>query len=243
VTIEGGAPERGVDRIADRVVDDSARFGTPDFYAAVGRAFVTMCAVVPIFMLLQWIDRPLDGQLKRWGEIDPRELSGLDGILVAPLLHVDYAHALGNSIALILLGTFVLAGGGRRFVYVTLFIAVISGVLVWLFSPAPVVGASGVLMGYLGFLLTRGIVERSLWNIGVSLLAILLFGWQIGSVMPGQERVSWQAHLFGFAAGVVAALIFRRRRLRRADVAGGSPSDPTTTRVDLETTREQPHTA
>jgi membrane associated rhomboid family serine protease len=243
VTIEGGAPERGVDRISDRVVDESARFGTPAFYAAVGKAFVTMCAVVPVFMLLQWIDRPLGGELKRWGEIDPRELGGLDGILLAPLLHVDYAHALGNSIALILLGTFVLAGGGRRFVYVTLFIAVISGVLVWLFSPAPVVGASGVLMGYLGFLLTRGIVERSLWNIGVSLLAILLFGWQIGSVVPGQERVSWQAHLFGFAAGVVAAFIFRRRRARRADVAGGPRSDLTTTKVDLETTREQPEAA
>jgi membrane associated rhomboid family serine protease len=224
-------------------MDESARFGTPAFYAAVGRAFVTMCAVVPVFMALQWIDRPLGGRLKQWGEIDPHKLSGLDGVLFAPLLHVDYSHALGNSIALILLGTFVLAGGGRRFIYVTLFIAVISGILVWLFSPAPVVGASGVLMGYLGYLLTRGIVERSLWNIGVSLLAILLFGWQIGSVVPGQERVSWQAHLFGFGAGVIAAFIFRRRRVHPADVAGGPRSDLTTTRVDLETTREQPNAA
>jgi membrane associated rhomboid family serine protease len=243
VTIEGGAPERGVDRISDRVVDESARFGTPAFYTAVGKAFVAMCAVVPVIMALQWIDQPLGGGLKRAGQIDPQRLSGLDGVLFAPLLHVDYAHALGNCIALILLGTFVLAGGTRRFILVTLFIAVVSGVLVWLLSPAPVVGASGVLMGYLGFLLTRGIVERSLWNIGVSLLAILLFGWQIGSVVPGDARVSWQAHLFGFLAGVVAAFLFRRRRVRVTDLSGSSRPDLATTRVDLEKTREQPEAA
>lgn len=237
MTIDNGpddGPERGVDRVSDRVVDESSRFGTVAFYAALGKAFVVMCGVVPALMFLEWIDGPLGGRLKNAGEIDPRQLTGLDGILLAPLLHVDYAHVLGNSIALIVLGTFVLAGGTRRFLYATLFIAVVSGILVWVFSPAPVVGASGVLMGYLGFLLIRGIVERSLWNIAVSMISALLFGWELATVLPKDAGVSWQAHLFGFLSGVVAALLLRRRRVRRTDVGGvpetsdlGDTSTPT----------------
>jgi membrane associated rhomboid family serine protease len=211
-----------VDRVSGREVDESSRFGTVAFYAALGKAFVAMCAVVPVLMFLQWIDGPLGGRLKNIGEIDPRQLTGLDGVLLAPLLHVDYAHVLGNSIALIVLGTFVLAGGTRQFLLATLFIAVFSGVLVWAFSPAPVVGASGVLMGYLGFLLVRGIVQRSLWNIGVSVISALLFGWELATVLPKDAGVSWQAHLFGFGSGVVAALLLRRRRVRRTDVGGES---------------------
>ena len=75
-----------------------------------------------------------------------------------------------------------------------------------------VVGASGVIFGYLGILLTRGIVERSWWNFAVVLLVGLLYGWQLVGILPTDERISWQGHLFGLLGGVVAAILFRRRR-------------------------------
>jgi membrane associated rhomboid family serine protease len=84
---------------------------------------------------------------------------------------------------------------------------------VW-FTGAPdsvVVGASGVIFGYLGLLFARGIVERSWWNLGVAVLIALLYGWQLIGVLPTDPRVSWQGHLFGFVGGVVAAILFRRR--------------------------------
>ena len=78
-----------------------------------------------------------------------------------------------------------------------------------------VVGASGVIFGYLGILLTRGIVERSWWNFAVVLLVGLLYGWQLLGILPTDERISWQGHLFGLLGGVVAAILFRRRRAER----------------------------
>ena len=69
-----------------------------------------------------------------------------------------------------------------------------------------------MIFGYLGYLLLRGIVERTWFHIGVAVLAALLYGYVIVGVLPGQESVSWQGHLFGFIGGLAAAIIFRQRR-------------------------------
>ena len=192
---------------------DASRFGTEAFYASIGRAFVAMCAFVPILFVVELVDMQLDGRLDYAGGILPRDPAGLDGILFAPLLHAGYTHLVGNSIPLILMGTFVLAAGGSRFLASTLLIALVSGVGVWFFGPADsvTVGASGVIFGYLGVLLMRGLVEHSWWNVAVGLLIALLYGWSLLGVLPTDERISWQAHLFGFIGGVLAAVVFRRR--------------------------------
>src|SRR5262249_37565567 len=142
---------------------------------------------------------------------------GLDGIVFGPFLHVGFAHVLGNSIALVILGTFVLAAGLRWFLLTTAFIALVSGTGVWLTGnpDSVVVGASGVIFGYIGVLLARGVVERSWWNAAVGLLTGLLFGWQLSGALPTDEPISWQGHLFGFLGGIVAAVLFRSRRRPR----------------------------
>jgi membrane associated rhomboid family serine protease len=161
--------------------DTSLRFGTEAFYASIGRALVVMCAVVPVLFAIELLDYWLADDLAREGGIRPRRIEGLDGVVLAPLLHVNFAHLYGNSVPLILLGTFVLASGARRFLASTLFIAVFSGVGVWLVGDPDtvVVGASGVIFGYLGL---PGVVD---------------------------PQVSWQGHLFGFLGGALAAVVFR----------------------------------
>jgi membrane associated rhomboid family serine protease len=72
-----------------------------------------------------------------------------------------------------------------------------------------------VVFGYLGLLLARGIVERSFWSAGVAVLVGVLYGWQLQGALPGQEGISWEGHLFGFIGGVLAAIVFRRRRPRQ----------------------------
>ena len=195
-------------------VDDPARFGTQAFYAALGRAFVAMCAVVPVLAVIELVDQRLNGAVDSFAGIHPKRIWGLDGIFLAPLVHDGFTHLLANSAPLIILGTFVLAGGTRRFLWTTLLIAVISGLAVWFLTPANylVLGASGVIFGWLGFLLMRGIVERSLWNLGVALVAGQLYGWQLVALLPTDQRVSWQGHLFGFIGGLLGAIVFRRRR-------------------------------
>jgi membrane associated rhomboid family serine protease len=202
--------------------DDPARFGTQAFYAALGRAFVAMCAVVPVLAFIELIDQRLGGALDSIAGILPRQIWGLDGIVLAPLVHDGFQHLLANSAPLIILGTFVLAAGTRRFILATLFIAVTSGLAVWFTTPSNylVLGASGVIFGWLGLLLMRGIVERSLWHLGVALVVGLLYGWQLVALLPSDQRVSWQGHLFGFIGGLVAAILFRRRRAERGPVEG-----------------------
>jgi membrane associated rhomboid family serine protease len=192
------------------------RFGTESFYASIGRAFVAMCAVVPVLFAIEALDTWLGVDFNVAAGIRPRHTSGLDGILLAPFLHANFAHLYGNSVPLILLGTFVLASGTRRFLLSTLLIMLVSGTGVWFFGDPStvVVGASGVIFGYLGLLLARGVIERSWWHLAVGLLAGLLYGWQIVGILPGDESVSWQGHLFGFFGGVIAAVLIRRRRTR-----------------------------
>ncbi|MGA8114958.1 MAG: rhomboid family intramembrane serine protease [Actinocatenispora sp.] len=209
------------------------KFGTEAFYASIGRAFLAMCAFVPVLWAIEGLDTLLGGALDREGGIQPHALSGIDGIFLAPFLHANFMHVLSNSVPLLLLGTFVLAGQVKRFFLITAFIAVLSGLTVWVFSPTNTltVGASGVIFGYLGYLLLRGIVERRWWSLGVSLLMGLLFGWQLVGILPGQPHVSWQGHLGGFIAGLLAAIIFREPRARRSVPPSSSDSskDPTLT--------------
>jgi membrane associated rhomboid family serine protease len=208
-----------VTRDLDPHADSALRFGTESFYASIGRALVVMCAVVPVLFGIELLDYWLAEDLVVTSGIRPRRVEGLDGVLLAPLLHVDFAHLYGNSVPLILLGTFVLASGARRFVASTLFIAVFSGVGVWLVGEPDtvVVGASGVIFGYLGLLLARGLIERRWWHLWVGVVVGLLYGWQVVGVLPGvvEPQVSWEGHLFGFLGGVIAAVLFRAVRPRR----------------------------
>jgi membrane associated rhomboid family serine protease len=198
---------------------DPTRFGSDAFYSSIGRAFVAMCTVVPVLFLIELIDNLTGSRLQRDGGIQPHAIQGLDGVLLAPFLHANFEHVLANSIPLILLGTFALAAGTRRFLAATAFIAIVSGVGVWLIGDPGtiVVGASGVVFGYFGLLFARGFVERSWWNVMVALLIGLLYGWQLVGVLPTVgSNISWQGHLCGLVAGLVAAVLFRRRRPRAA---------------------------
>jgi membrane associated rhomboid family serine protease len=197
---------------------DATRFGTEAFYASLGRAFVTMCAVIPFLFLIEAVDRGIGhGRLDVAGGIIPHHLAGLDGVLFSPFLHAGWDHLYGNAVPLILVGTFALAGGGRRFIWSTFVIMLVSGLGVWFVGDpnSVVVGASGVIFGYLGLLLARGLVERSWWNLGVAAFIGLLYWYQLYNILPTDQPISWQGHLLGLLGGVIAAVLFRRKRVKQ----------------------------
>jgi membrane associated rhomboid family serine protease len=202
--------------VSNDASDDANRFGTQAFYASLGRAFVAMCGTVPILAIIVFANIQSHGAINNVAGIRPHRLSGLGGIVLAPFVHDGWDHLLANSTPLILIGTFVLAAGTGRFLWATLIIAICSGLGVWLVTGPEyvVVGASGVIFGWLGLLFMRGIVERSWWNLGVALIVGLLYGWQLQLVFPTEQRLSWQGHLFGFLGGVLAAIVVRRARRR-----------------------------
>ncbi len=144
----------------------------------------------------------------------PRTTIGLRGILFAPFLHAGLAHIMANSIPFVVLGWLVMLRDARHFVPVTVLAMLGAGLMAWLLgAPGSVhIGASGVIFGYLGFLILSGWFARSFASILLSVLVIALWGGMVLGVMPGQTGISWQAHLGGFLGGAFAAGVFRAPR-------------------------------
>lgn len=146
------------------------------------------------------------GWLNRFG-ILPRRWLGLRGILLAPLLHGNLRHLSMNTVPLVVLGWLILVRSTQVFVIVTAAVWLIGGLGVWLFAGAKSnhIGASGLVFGYLGFLLTNGYVEQSLVAIATTILVGLLYGSTLWGILPLQRGVSWQGHLFGVLTGGLCA--------------------------------------
>lgn len=180
-------------------------------YQSVRSELITHLLVLSSTVLLLWFIELVDqlfwhGLLDFYG-IQPRTLVGLRNIFLAPFLHKGINHLLANTAPFLVLGWFVLLRGTRTFFLVSFIAALVSGLGIWLLGmPTTIhVGLSGVIFGYLGFLLARSYFERSWQAIALALLAAFLYGSMIWGVLPLQPTVSWLGHLFGFIGGVVAA--------------------------------------
>jgi membrane associated rhomboid family serine protease len=148
----------------------------------------------------------LGGALNRFG-IRPRQVAGLKGILWSPLLHGDLAHLAANTLPLVIMGGLILFRSQMTFAIVTGVVWLFSGGGTWLCGGARTnhIGASGIVFGYLGFLLMQGYVERSPIAIGLAVIAGTLYGSSLWGVLPLKRGKSWECHLFGAIGGVVAA--------------------------------------
>ncbi|HEX8957044.1 MAG TPA: rhomboid family intramembrane serine protease [Burkholderiaceae bacterium] len=170
---------------------------------------------VPLSLMwaIELVNTLIGHALDAWG-IVPRTETGLIGIVCAPFLHGSIAHLASNSLPFLILGWFVMLWRISDFVWVSAIAALIAGLGTWAIAPSGTVhvGASGVIFGYLGFLMLRSYFERSLASILLSLVIGMLYGGLLFGVLPGQIGISWQGHLFGFIGGAIAARLLARRR-------------------------------
>lgn len=175
-----------------------------------------MASLTGLLYVSEGIDQAMGGALDADG-IVPRQLSGLDGILWAPLLHAGWPHLLANTVPFLVFGYLAMANGIGQFVAVTATIWLLGGLGVWLTGPdgVPTVGASGVIFGWLVFLLARGFFNRSMKQIALAVPLFLIWGGVLLGVLPGQPNISWQGHLFGALAGLLAARLVGRADTRR----------------------------
>ena len=146
------------------------------------------------------------GRLNTFG-IMPHRLIGLRGILFAPFLHGSLYHIASNTASFLVLGWMVMLRNTNDFYFVSVFSAIAAGLGTWLVgSPYSVhIGASGVIFGYFGYLLSRGYFEKSFVAIAISIAIALSYGSLIWGILPTRSYISWEGHLFGFIGGVLAA--------------------------------------
>ena len=159
----------------------------------------------------------LDWPLATLG-VYPRSVESLVGVLFGPLIHGSFAHIATNTFGVLILGAALLYGYPKSRWWVLATIWVLSGIGVWLLGrPGFHIGASGLTHGLFFFLLVVSMLRRDRRSIALMMMASLLFGGMFWGVLPSEENVSFEYHLFGGSAGVLAALLFWRRDPKPAE--------------------------
>jgi len=177
------------------------------FVAAFKLNFMLAFLLVAALWVIQIINAATDYQLNRLG-IYPRHLLGLRGIVFSPFLHGNFNHLFLNSIPLLILIDFLLVTGTKNFIQVSLMIIVLSGFVVWLFGRKALhIGASGLIMGYMGYFLTNVYWHPSVFGFILALVCCYYFGSILLNLFHTGKNISWEGHVFGFLAGVAAAYL------------------------------------
>jgi membrane associated rhomboid family serine protease len=164
--------------------------------------------------------------------IRPLEADGLRGILFAPLLHSNWDHLIANTVPALVLGFLMTLAGLSRFIFATAVVWILGGFGTWLIGDVGLrcpyvgvscsgnhIGASGLIFGWLAFLIVFGFFTRKAWEIVVGVIVLFVYGGVLLGVLPSTPGVSWQGHLCGALAGIFAAYILsgpeRKARERR----------------------------
>src|SRR3984957_18952446 len=199
--------------------------------AEARKAFFVMAGVLAVLWIIQianWADHY---QLTLDYGIRPRDITSLPDIFSAPFLHFSWAHIEGNSGPLFIFGFLAAYRGVKKFLGVTLIVAITSGLGAWIFEGAHTVGAgaSGMVFGYFAYIIVRGIFDRHPIDLLIGLVMALCFAYQFNVLVP-QHGIGWQAHIGCVLGGVLPAWVFRHRR--RGKPAGQQVARGTATSAD-----------
>jgi membrane associated rhomboid family serine protease len=188
--------------------------------ARISGGIKLLVVLVGLMWLSEIVDTALHGRLDQYG-IVAREPDGLFGILTAPFLHLGFGHLISNTLPLVTLGALIAISGAMRLFSVTAIVTTIGGLGTWLVSPPHTItiGASGLVFGYAAYLIARGIFNRRIGQVLIGVVVVLVWGSALlGGLLP-QDGISWQGHLFGGIAGLLAAWFLSDDRPAKQRVA------------------------
>jgi membrane associated rhomboid family serine protease len=174
--------------------------------ARISSGIKLLVVLVGLMWVCEIVDTVLHGALDRYG-IVARNPEGLIGIVTAPFLHLGFGHLISNTLPLLTLGALIAISGAARLLSVTAIVAAVGGLGTWLISPPSTItiGASGLVFGYAAYLIARGVFNRRIGQVLIGVVVVLVWGSALlGGLLP-QDGISWQGHLFGAVAGVLAA--------------------------------------
>ena len=181
-------------------------------------ALIVMLGFLAVLWIVQIFNARADYAWNRFG-LQPRTVSGLWGVLTQPFLHESWRHLASNSLPVLGIGWVLLLSGIRVWAFVTAVVIVFGDLLTWLIGPSHsiIVGASGLVFGWMGYLIARAFFSRKFAWIVSAVAVLLFFGTLLGSLLPSVNAdVSWQSHACCFAVGIgVGWLLHPRHGVRR----------------------------
>jgi len=168
-------------------------------------AFVAILLIIHLFFVFGQTRLGLVGLV-------PRKAYGLWGILTGPLVHSDWQHLMANSLPLAGLMSLLFIFYRKISYFGFFLIYILTGIVVWLFArQVSHVGASGVVYGLVSFVFFNGIFRKNLLSIILALIVTMLYigsGYFMG-ILPNQEGISWESHLFGALVGVFVSFVLK----------------------------------
>lgn len=172
----------------------------------VVKAVIVIGTLLALMWVAELFDQATGNSLDALG-IVPRQLGSLDNILLAPWLHFGWLHLIGNSGPFLVLGVLTYLAGLGRWLVTTAASILGSGLLAWLVAPVNTItaGASGLVFGWLAYLLVRGFFTRRPGQVALAVVLLLVYGGVLVGVLPTASGVSWQGHLGGAVGGAAAA--------------------------------------
>jgi membrane associated rhomboid family serine protease len=179
------------------------------------RRFVHSLIFPTFFLFLIWsvklCEYILDVDFSSFG-IYPHKLTGLTGILTAPLIHKDFHHLIANSVPFFTLAVGVFYFYNKIAYKIFLLLYFLTGIWVWIGArEAYHIGASGLIYGFSSFLFFSGVIKNDVKLMSISLLVVFLYGSMIWGVLPFDAKISWESHLTGGIAGLILAILYRKQ--------------------------------
>lgn len=179
---------------------------------SLGYAVQAAAPLIAIMSLLKLIEIVTGRSLAGFGII-PRDLHGALGILSAPLLHGDLPHLFANIGPLFVLLVLLFWDKTYHPVITLAMIWLASGLGTWAIGRATGpngeatvhIGASSLIFGLVAYLLAAGILAGRWRTFFVAIMVFLVFGGIYVGVLPNDGPVSWEGHLSGAVAGLLAA--------------------------------------
>ncbi|MFG3281890.1 rhomboid family intramembrane serine protease [Streptomyces sp. NPDC048111] len=201
----------------------AGRQSAEEMIAEARKALFVMVGFMAVVWALQIVNWLSDYRLDLDFGVVPHDMSRLPAILVAPFLHFGWSHIEANSGPLFVFGFLAAYRGVVRFLWLTLLVAVTSGLAVWVFQGTDTlgVGASGVIFGYFGYVVLRGLFDRRLVDTLIGVVMAASFAYLVTVAVPGTPGVSWLAHLGGLVGGMAGAYVLRDRHPGAAAVDDG----------------------
>ncbi|MEH6404769.1 MAG: rhomboid family intramembrane serine protease [Sneathiella sp.] len=181
----------------------------------LGEKFKPVLILLALIWIVEIVNILVGHSLSNWG-ILPRTMSGLMGIPLSPFIHGSLWHTISNTFPFLVLGSLLLTSGHKRFWMTTIGIVLISGLLVWLFARGSYhIGASGLVFGYFGALITRAVITRSFPSMIIALVTVLLYGGILWGLLPLRNHVSFEGHFFGLLAGIIYTWLTTKNSSRK----------------------------
>lgn len=181
-------------------------------------AFAIISLMLAVMWVLELIDYAGNGALDQYG-IRSRDFNDLPDIFSAPFLHANIDHITANTLPFAILGMVAAVRGVGKFLLMNLIVIIVGGLGVWFLGPsnAETLGASILVFGYFGYIVGRGVFERRITDAVIAVIVGLFYWSIVYGLLPNDQQISWQGHLFGLIGGLFASYVLRRRRISQRE--------------------------